>query len=157
MYAERAVDAQLPLSPPPAPHSLPGCYRTRLWVARCRQRVDGRDFGGRTALHYAALHDDLSLLQWLLAHHADISLQDGQGQTPLHLALKEKHKRVVQTLLQQPQVRVDVLDQFNRSCLHWAAQASHKHTNTPLGRHNPSTALLCARRAHKFGISQWSS
>ena len=92
--------------------------------------MDGRDFGGRTALHYAALHDDSSLVEWLLSHRADVTLQDGQGQTPLHLALKEKHKRIAQILLQQPQVRVDVLDQFSRLPLHWAAQASDNRTQT---------------------------
>ena len=85
--------------------------------------MNERDSGGRSALHYAALHDLPSLLQWLLLHRAELNLQDGQGQTALHLALKDRHVGAAKQLLQRPEQRVDLRDQFDRLPLHWAAQA----------------------------------
>ena len=53
-----------------------------------------------TALIYAALNGDQSLLQLLISHKADVNSGDGREGTPLHCASQEGHLASVVTLLQ---------------------------------------------------------
>ena len=45
---------------------------------------------GRTALHYAAAAGFLEVMTVLLDHGADFTIRDDQGETPLHLARRNK-------------------------------------------------------------------
>jgi len=88
--------------------------------------VNTRDVGGRTCLHYAALHGrPVETIRALLLAKANANLQDGQGQTALHLALKERYMDCAALLLQQPSIDVTKADAFSRLPLHWAAQAGY--------------------------------
>ena len=53
-----------------------------------------------TALHYAAIEGNESLLQLLLSQKADVNSKGRIGFTPLHLASQEGHLSSVVTLLQ---------------------------------------------------------
>ncbi len=50
------------------------------------REMEARDPFGRSALHYAALHEDLAEVRQLLGDGSDPSAQDDHGTTPLHLA-----------------------------------------------------------------------
>ena len=102
--------------------------------------INASDSGGRTALHYAALHNDRNLIAVLYHHDADPNVRDGQGQTPLHLALMKKSGQTssksagsniaaADTLLTLYQQRINVFiaDDFGRLPLHWAAQQGLTH------------------------------
>ena len=60
---------------------------------------------GRAALHEAAINGNLELVEFLLAHGADVTLQDGYGLTALAHAKSGGHEDAVQLLLrhQSPQ------------------------------------------------------
>uniref|UniRef100_A0A672NUJ3 Ankycorbin-like n=1 Tax=Sinocyclocheilus grahami TaxID=75366 RepID=A0A672NUJ3_SINGR len=109
------------------------------------------------SLHVAATRGQVECLAVILAHGADVSLQDASGFTALHLAAKNNHPECAKKLLQTKCV-VDAPDSFGRTTLHHAAASGdtvivqllceHKcHVNlkdsdgfTPL--------LLSARHAH---------
>lgn len=52
-----------------------------------------------TALHTAAMHDNLLLVEILLAHGADLTLTDVNQNTPLHLSLLERNQDVSRILI----------------------------------------------------------
>jgi ankyrin repeat protein len=84
------------------------------------------DAFGRSALHYAALGDDLETAAALLWSGADPSAKDRQGMAPLHFAAQEGSLRVAELLLEQG---ADV-------------DSEDGNGNTPL-----STAVFCSRGA----------
>ena len=47
--------------------------------------------GGRTALHYAARHGHLVIVEALLQHGATVNVHDHSRQTPLQLAMEYGH------------------------------------------------------------------
>ena len=53
-----------------------------------------------TALHWAAARGHAEVVALLLSHGADYSLRTQDGMTPLMLAMKESHEKVVQVLQQ---------------------------------------------------------
>jgi ankyrin repeat protein len=61
--------------------------------------VNAMDENGRTAAWYAALRNNLSLLNWLDEHHADLSLADKLGYRPLHAAAAASHADALKFLL----------------------------------------------------------
>lgn len=64
-----------------------------------RPDVDHRDRFGDTALHWAALSGQTGAVKRLLAAHAAINAQNGQGTTPLMLAIGANRREVVRVLV----------------------------------------------------------
>lgn len=58
--------------------------------------VNDRDCLGWSLLHTAALGIDVEPLRWLVEMGADVSARDFQGQTPLHYAVEEAYRRVLE-------------------------------------------------------------
>ncbi|KAH8765998.1 ankyrin repeat-containing domain protein [Diaporthe sp. PMI_573] len=56
------------------------------YLLRHGARTDHTDTIGRTAVHWAVLHDDLYNLKTLVKFGADLSVADNFGRTPLHFA-----------------------------------------------------------------------
>ncbi|KAK1139469.1 M-phase phosphoprotein 8 [Aspergillus melleus] len=54
---------------------------------------------GRTLLHQAVLHDNVGMISALLEHGANVMAQDGDGFTPLHLAVFRGNEQSTSTLL----------------------------------------------------------
>ena len=78
-----------------------------------------RDRGGRTALHYAALENDLQKVNVLLDAGADPDAADRQGFTPLHFAAQQWSVEAAQILLDRG-ADVDPSDTYGNSPL-WTA------------------------------------
>lgn len=53
----------------------------------------------RSALHLAALHGQVEAVQFLLAHGADVDLQDSESETPLHNAAFAANLTIMKLLL----------------------------------------------------------
>ena len=56
---------------------------------------------GITALHYAAAHDNVRMIQFLLDNGANIDIASYNGETPLYSALDQNAERAVELLLQR--------------------------------------------------------
>jgi ankyrin repeat protein len=54
---------------------------------------------GNTALHKAAASGYTEIIRPLLAHHADTTLKNLEGETAVKLAIKNKHDHAVKVLL----------------------------------------------------------
>ncbi|XP_055964132.1 2-5A-dependent ribonuclease [Sorex fumeus] len=76
--------------------------------------ASARDNCGRNALVYALRHRDearvLRIARLLLAQGADVRVRCERGKTPLLLALEQRHERVAQMLLAQPDIELDATD-----------------------------------------------
>ncbi|KAB8262062.1 ankyrin repeat-containing domain protein [Aspergillus pseudonomiae] len=60
-----------------------------------------KDAEGRTALHLAALHKDVKVLELLLNYGIEPSIADNRGQTALHIAAELSSLPIVELLLQR--------------------------------------------------------
>lgn len=54
------------------------------------------NYSGFTPLHYAVITDDVALVQYLLTHGADPTVENGQGLTPSDYCTNEKIKSLLQ-------------------------------------------------------------
>lgn len=59
----------------------------------------GRDWTGRTLVHYGALHGDVAGLRAALADGADPGLADEAGMTPLHFAAQSQAAPAAEILM----------------------------------------------------------
>jgi hypothetical protein len=66
-----------------------------MTVEECNKRCPK----GRTALHYAALGDNIDCARCLIRHGVDLDLQDVDGRTPLHEALAEGNRELAGVLI----------------------------------------------------------
>ncbi len=100
--------------------------------------IDAIDADGKTALHRAALSNDLEKIKGLLAVGVNIESKDDQGNTPLHLAASDG--------------RVDILKAL--AVAGADIEANNKEGETPLHRaalYDRAEAIveLVVLRAHK--------
>ncbi|BAE63915.1 unnamed protein product [Aspergillus oryzae RIB40] len=63
--------------------------------------LTAKDADGRTALHLAALHKDVKVLELLLNYGIEPSTTDNRGQTALHIAAQQSSLAVVELLLKR--------------------------------------------------------
>lgn len=86
--------------------------------------VNTVDKDNRTALHYAAQGDDVSLVERLLKHGANAAMQDRFKRTPLHYAASQGSSEIVKELLDSLKIRQNAIsctDWEGRTALHLAA------------------------------------
>ena len=62
------------------------------------RRLDAQQTGGFTALHEAALHADVELIDLLLQHGASTGVRSDDGRTPADLARSEGHDEIAKQL-----------------------------------------------------------
>ncbi|XP_006177557.2 LOW QUALITY PROTEIN: ankyrin repeat domain-containing protein 7 [Camelus ferus] len=74
------------------------------------------DLDGNTALHYAACHPSISLVEKLLEHKANLEAQNKDGYTPLLLAITENNAEMVEFLLKRG-ADVNAADKNQRTAL----------------------------------------
>lgn len=68
-------------------------------VENLRTDLQAQDRQGRSALHYAVISGDLSMVKMLLQHGALLDTQDHEGKTPLYYAVEKNHVRIVDFLV----------------------------------------------------------
>ena len=61
--------------------------------------VNATQVDGMTAVHWAVYHDDLDMAKLLVAHKADVTVQNRYGVPPLSLACTNGNEHIVQLLL----------------------------------------------------------
>ena len=95
------------------------------------------DRQGRTLLIDAAFYKRQKVMEWLLAHGANINAQDENGFSALHAATQEKNIKMVSFLLQNG-AHVNIQDAFG---------------NTPISRTNLATPIELFRMLLEAGAN----
>ncbi|WCR53691.1 MAG: Phosphocholine transferase AnkX [Wolbachia endosymbiont of Ctenocephalides orientis wCori] len=75
---------------------------------------------GDHLLHFAARKGLLAVIELLIKHNADINVQDKQEKTPLHLAMQNDKKDIVEILLNHDKINVIIKDKDGLTPLRWA-------------------------------------
>ncbi len=84
-------------------------------LMRANSKVDAKStWGGSTALHIAARHNQLQFIEFLLQHGADKEITDDQGNTPLIVAILFGHKPAI-SLLIKAGARTDIKDKYGNT------------------------------------------
>ena len=91
------------------------------------EAANARDGDGNSPLHHAAWNSQLSAMQLLLDHDADINLQSDQLWTPLHWATRNGRAQSVGWLLDHG-AKVDVPAHLGHTALHLAAKYNYRVT-----------------------------
>ena len=87
--------------------------------------VDYTDLHGNTALMYAIEEGHADVVEKLLAHGADVNLQDKSGHTPLIWASMYGRADVVGRLLAKEGVAVNQRDRWGMTALMYASMYGH--------------------------------
>ncbi|KAF7648408.1 hypothetical protein LDENG_00157530 [Lucifuga dentata] len=81
---------------------------------------------GQTGLMLAVSHGRMDMVQALLAHGADVNIQDDEGSTALMCASEHGHVEIVKLLLAQPSCDATLSDSDESNALSIALEAGHK-------------------------------
>uniref|UniRef100_A0A3P9MA77 KN motif and ankyrin repeat domains 1a n=1 Tax=Oryzias latipes TaxID=8090 RepID=A0A3P9MA77_ORYLA len=81
---------------------------------------------GQTGLMLAVSHGRMDMVRALLAHGADVNVQDDEGSTALMCASEHGHVEIVKLLLAQPGCDATLSDGDGSSALSIALEAGHK-------------------------------
>ena len=93
--------------------------------------INARDRLGKTALHYAIEYGDENLALLIISNeYCDVNVQDADGMTPLHVAIKRNSPKVVEALLSpdaEPEADPNITNRYEQTPLHTAALAGYDH------------------------------
>ena len=87
--------------------------------------IDKKDENGLTALHYAAIHGQLTASRFLTKKGAR-TRRDKHGRMPLHYAAQHGRDAIVDHLARLPNASVFVQDNAGYTPLHYAAEQGHE-------------------------------
>ncbi|KAM6521920.1 hypothetical protein FALCPG4_011620 [Fusarium falciforme] len=89
------------------------------------EAIDELDSCGNAPIHYAAMYDNIDVLEQLILAGADTIRRDFEGWTPLMIATENGHEEAAQILLQNDQCcrHVDLQRNDGRTALHCAVRA----------------------------------
>ncbi|KAK7480626.1 hypothetical protein BaRGS_00028098 [Batillaria attramentaria] len=96
--------------------------KVRRLVVNEGRDPNGRDWEGKTALHYACSGNNAEIVKILLDHGADPKAIDSDGQTALHLACSGGNTEIVKVLLDHG-VDPKAIDSNGRTALHLACSS----------------------------------
>ncbi len=105
--------------------------------------VDVSDDDGRSAVHFAAMHDNAEMLETLLTKEEDkvmIEDQDNVGKIPMHIAA-ERGNLIAAKALNAMNSSLERKDYEKRGPIHWAAQNGHVDVVEYLVQENRSLIL----------------
>ena len=88
-------------------------------------QINVQDWQGQTPLYYASSEGNTEVVEFLLAHNANIELGNDLNERPLAKAAKFEHYKTVKTLLMHG-AKVNCKDKFGRTPLHEAAMRRDK-------------------------------
>ena len=128
--------------------TLKGSKDVGVLLGHTHAAIDAPDDSGCSALYYAAWNNNRGFARWLLSYGACPNFANNIGRTPLHAATHAPSARCVVTLLEQPDIVVDVQDRAGVTPLHLAIKAN-KRTHV--------AALLRARAGVDLGDSLLTS
>ncbi|XP_065141494.1 serine/threonine-protein phosphatase 6 regulatory ankyrin repeat subunit C isoform X1 [Paramisgurnus dabryanus] len=92
----------------------------------CNSLVNIRDAKGRTPLHAAAVAEDVTGLQLVLRHGADINAVDHSGRSALMVAADHGQSGAVALLLHRAKADLSLLDINKNTALHLACSKAHE-------------------------------
>lgn len=107
-------------------------------VATGREVVNSTGAGGWSALHLAAFRSDFEMVEILLKHNADVTLQTNEGATALYLSIWKGDLQIVKLLVSASVQTVDI---------------SNKNAATPLFIACQLGLQEIAELLHSFGAS----
>ncbi|XP_057687046.1 KN motif and ankyrin repeat domain-containing protein 1a [Corythoichthys intestinalis] len=109
---------------------------------------------GQTGLMLAVSHGRMDMVQALLAHGADVNVQDDEGSTALMCASEHGHAHIVKLLLAQPGADATLSDSDGSNALSIALDAGHKDIAVLLYAHvnfakapSPGTPRMARRKS----------
>lgn len=109
-------------------------------VATAESRAKQLDRGGLTPLMYAAREDCRECIPILLKHHADVTVPEPAGMTPLHIALLNGNWDIARRFIEAG-ADVNQWDRFGQGPLSVAIGSLGMHgSNNPLDRDSPNQA-----------------
>lgn len=86
-------------------------------------KIDGRDFQGETALHYAVRNQDTELIHFLVGFGADVNASNQKGESTLTLAVITGNTAIIDRLIEYG-VEINSADKLGNSPLMIAAKVS---------------------------------
>lgn len=113
-----------------------------------KYKIDSEDTLGETVLFKAVHKNDQDLVKFLIAHHADLTHQDLEGETPLMIAAKTGNVAMVQFLLDELEGLNKLNKSINQVMKHSRKTALHLAAEKGFGK----VALLLASREAKTSM-----
>jgi ankyrin repeat protein len=128
-----------------------GGEETLELLVQANANISAQDGRGISALHFACLRGDSSLMQWLLKHKVNTDLQTEHGTTPMMLASRRGHIDSVTPLLES-RANTILTDEAGCTALMHALSASHSDVAAKLIENGTASidAVDCAGRSALF-------